>query len=152
MHGIELSPAPYFDLQEEFHLQMVMADIIKSKLIKSAHDVSEGGLFTTLCESGFWRNLGFVVNTDMELRKDAFLFGEAQSRVVVSVSKDGLQKLKDALASHGEPFEVIGEVTEGLVKIDTEEWGTIDAWKTRYDDAIANLLAGHESEHALAML
>ncbi|MCU0335674.1 MAG: phosphoribosylformylglycinamidine synthase subunit PurL [Chitinophagaceae bacterium] len=152
LHGVELSPAPHFDLQEEFHLQLVMADIIKNKLVKSAHDVSEGGLFATLCESAFWNNLGFAINTDMELRKDAFLFGEAQSRVVVSVARHDLAALENALRSHGEPYTVIGEVTDGLVKVDTEEWGDISYWKDRYDNAIGNLLKGHESEHALSAL
>jgi phosphoribosylformylglycinamidine synthase len=152
LHGVAFSPAPHFDLQEEFHLQLVMADIIKNKLVKSAHDISEGGLFTTLCESAFWNNLGFAINTDMELRKDAFLFGEAQSRVVVTVARHDLAALENALRSHGEPYTVIGEVTDGLVKVDAEAWGTIDTWKDLYDNAIANLLKGLESEHALSAL
>jgi phosphoribosylformylglycinamidine synthase II len=53
IHGVEYSPAPYFDLEEEFSLQRKIEKLIKEKLVVSAHDVSEGGLFVTLTESGF---------------------------------------------------------------------------------------------------
>jgi phosphoribosylformylglycinamidine synthase len=86
--GVEYSPAPYFDLEEEFTLQQKVAALIQGGIIQSAHDISEGGLFITLCESGFNRNLGFGISTDSQIRKDAFLFGEGQSRVVVSVKKN----------------------------------------------------------------
>lgn len=152
MHGVEFSPAPQFDLEEEFHLQKVLADLIKNKLISSAHDVSEGGLFVTLCESAFWNNLGFEINTNASVRKDAFLFGESQSRVVVSVKRDALATLEEALQSHGQHYEVVGEVTNGDIIIDAASWGNIENWKDNYDNAIANLLKGHESEHALSAL
>lgn len=152
MHGVEFSPAPRFDLEEEFHLQKVLADLIKNKLISSAHDVSEGGLFVALCESAFWNSLGFEVNTNASVRKDAFLFGEAQSRVAVSVKRDALATLEEALQSHGQHYEVIGEVTSGDIIVDAASWGNIDSWKDKYDNAIANLLKGHESEHALSAL
>jgi phosphoribosylformylglycinamidine synthase len=152
LHGVEYSPAPQFDLEEEFHLQKVLADIIKNKLVSSAHDVSEGGLFVTLLESAMWNGLGFELNTNTAVRKDAFLFGEAQSRVVVSVKRDQLATLEEALQSHAQPYEVIGEVTAGDVIVDAAVWGNIANWKNKYDNAIANLLKGHESEHALSAL
>jgi phosphoribosylformylglycinamidine synthase len=80
--NVEFSPAPYFELEEEFSLQQKIAELINKKLIQSAHDISEGGLFVTLCESGFNRELGFTVETKDDLREDAYLFGEGQSRVV----------------------------------------------------------------------
>ncbi|MGC4057472.1 MAG: AIR synthase-related protein [Chitinophagaceae bacterium] len=83
---MNISPAPHFELSEEAMIQKAVAKMISRKLILSAHDVSEGGLFTTLLESGMKNNLGFEISTDANLRKDAFLFGEAQSRVVVSVN------------------------------------------------------------------
>ena len=84
--GVEFSPAPHFDLDEEFALQQRLKELIQKKLIESAHDVSEGGLFVALAESAFKNNLGFdVVANDYRIRKDAYWFGESQSRVVVSV-------------------------------------------------------------------
>src|SRR6185503_13013185 len=64
IHGIDFSPAPYFDLDDEYNLQQKLMELISKKLIRSAHDISEGGLFVTLCESGFSRELGFSVITN----------------------------------------------------------------------------------------
>ncbi|MEJ7673325.1 MAG: hypothetical protein WKF59_11570 [Chitinophagaceae bacterium] len=47
--GVEFSPAPYFNLEEEFSLHQTISGLIKNRLIESAHDISEGGLFVTLC-------------------------------------------------------------------------------------------------------
>jgi phosphoribosylformylglycinamidine synthase II len=151
LHKVEYSPAPHFDLEEEFVLQQTIASLIKQKLIASAHDVSEGGLFTTLLESSFNNNLGFdVVASDSNIRKDAFWFGEGQSRVVVTVKEEQVAAFKKALGNH--PYAELGVVTNGSVEVDGMEWGTVLSWKEKYDTAIENLLAGHESEHALTAL
>jgi phosphoribosylformylglycinamidine (FGAM) synthase-like enzyme len=67
-------------------MHQVVKQLIKHKVIQSAHDVSDGGLYITLVESAMPNGLGFEIETDDAIRKDAFLFGEAQGRVVVSVS------------------------------------------------------------------
>jgi phosphoribosylformylglycinamidine synthase II len=151
LHKVEYSPAPYFDLEEEFVLQQTIASLIKQKLIASAHDVSEGGLFTTLLEASFNNNLGFdVVANDSNIRKDAYWFGEGQSRVVVTVKEEQVAAFKKALGNH--PYAELGVITNGSVEVDGMEWGTVLSWKEKYDTAIENLLADHESEHALTAL
>ncbi len=62
VHGVEFSPAPHFDLEEEYRLQEKISLCIKKELIESAHDVAEGGLFIALAECGFHRELGFAVS------------------------------------------------------------------------------------------
>lgn len=144
LHGVEYSPAPHFDLEEEFALQQKIAELIKQKMIVSAHDVSEGGLFTTLLESSFNKNLGFnVVADDYTVRKDAYWFGEGQSRVVVTVKSDKVAAIRNELDNH--PFAELGFVTNGSVKVDGMEWGTVLEWKEKYDTAIENLLSGSEN-------
>ncbi|WP_207513178.1 phosphoribosylformylglycinamidine synthase subunit PurL [Longitalea luteola] len=151
IRNVEFSPAPHFDLEEEATLQNKIAELIKAGVIASAHDTSEGGLFVTLLESGFNRNLGVDVKAAKgEIRKDAYWFGEAQSRVVVSVKPDKVDAFKKVIGNH--PYEQLGQVTSGAIKIDGSDWGTIQSWKEKYDTAIENLLAGHESEHALSAL
>ena len=151
IHGVEFSPAPYFELEEEFALQQIVAMLISSKLISSAHDISEGGLFTTLLESCFNNGLGFdVVASDSNIRKDAYWFGEGQSRVVVTVKAEEVAAFKQAIGNH--PYAELGVVTNGSIEVDGMEWGTVLQWKEKYDTAIENLLAGHESEHALIAL
>jgi phosphoribosylformylglycinamidine synthase subunit PurL len=151
IHKVEFSPAPHFDLDEEYALQQMITELINKKIIASAHDVSEGGLFTTLLESSFNNNLGFdVVADDSKIRKDAYWFGEGQSRVVVSVKPEKVALLRNVLGNF--PHAELGFVTNGSVEVDGMDWGIVLDWKEKYDSAIENLLAGHESEHALTAL
>src|SRR5690606_36753456 len=137
--GVTHSPAPHFDMEEEFKLQETLLQLIRNKQVLSAHDVSEGGLFTTLIESAMNNNLGFEINTDKDIRKDAFLFGEAQSRVVVTVSADKAAAFEAALNGH--PCSKLGTVKgNGHVTIDAADWGHIKDWKDAYDTAIEKLL------------
>ncbi len=139
--GEEYSPCPYFDLEEEFNLQRAVSSLIKEKLIISAHDVSEGGLFVTLLESAFTKNLGFsATQNDASIRNDAYWFGEAQSRVVVSIAAEQEAKFADALQSKNITCTKLGEVTAGYIKMGIENWGDIAKWKTIYDNAIEELM------------
>lgn len=134
--GIEFSPAPYFNLEEEFLLHEAVSNLISKKVIASAHDISEGGLFVTLMESCFSKMLGFkIVQENTDIRKDAFLFGEAQGRVVVSVSKDNVDNFEALLDI---PFQKLGSVTPGEIHIDDEDWGNIKEWSEKYNNAIGN--------------
>jgi phosphoribosylformylglycinamidine (FGAM) synthase-like enzyme len=150
--GVEYSPAPDFDLDEEFKLQQAIAGLIQNKSINAAHDVSEGGVFITLCEAGFNRSLGFNVTSAVGVRKDAWLFGEAQSRVVVSVAPDKAKELEQFLATQGMLFESLGKVTAGDMKIDGQDWGHILDWKTLYDTAIERYLSAETAESALSAM
>jgi len=148
--GVEFSPAPHFELEDEYRLQRMVEKLIQEKLINSAHDVSEGGLFATLCESGFNNELGFSIITNAVVRKDAFLFGEGQSRVVVSIALDKAQQVESLLKEF--PFEKLGVVTSGELVIDGDFWGTIDWWQEKYDTAIENYLSKEEAGSALGPL
>ena len=141
IHGIEFSPAPQFDLDEEYQLQKAVTTLIKQKLIVSAHDVSEGGLFVTLTEGAFNNNLGYDIISNINVRKDAFLFGEAQSRVVVSIAAENEVAFKTAIHLLEVPFEKLGTVTEKNILVDGDDWGNIVDWKAKYDNAIGDLLA-----------
>lgn len=133
--GVEFSPAPYFNLEEEFNLHLLVSALIKNKLIQSAHDISEGGLFVTLVESGFNSELGFSVNQiKTGIRNDAYWFGEAQGRVVVSVSKNKINEFEKFIGYIS--FEKLGVVTNNNVEIDNQKWGNISDWKEKYDTAI----------------
>jgi len=138
--GIEYSPAPYFNLEEEFTMQQVVAGIIKDKLVESAHDISEGGLIVTLLESGFQKKLGFTVSsTSSTIREDAFWLGEAQGRVVVSVKKEKINSVVEVLNAHHQPYTELGNVTNSI-NIDGNDWGTLNDWKEKYDTALEKYL------------
>jgi len=151
IHRVEYSPAPRFDIDEEFTLQQKITELVRKDVIESAHDVSEGGLFVTLLESAFVNDFGFNVRSSGEkIRKDAFWFGESQSRVVVTVSAKNLASFKKILGNF--PFEELGIVTDGSISIDGNDWGRIAGWKEKYNTAIEQLLAGSETESALSSL
>jgi phosphoribosylformylglycinamidine synthase subunit PurL len=142
--GIEFSPAPYFNLDEEFRLHQTVSKLIDDKLIESAHDISEGGLFVTLSESAFNRSLGFEVEqNNSSIRKDAFWFGEAQGRVVVTVKPESSN---DFEASLNIPFEKLGSVTSGEIIIDKNSWGNISEWSEKYDNAIGDYFKSYMPE------
>ena len=135
------SPAPYFNMEEEYQLQQCIKGLIKNSFINAAHDVSDGGLFTTLVEMCFPNDLGFDVITDSEIRKDAFLFGESQSRVVVSVVEDDEDKFLDYVAEMNIPCLLLGHVTKGRCTVDEQNFGMIADYKELYDNAIGKEMA-----------
>jgi phosphoribosylformylglycinamidine synthase subunit PurL len=139
--GEEYSPCPHFDLEEEYNLQQVISSIIKEKLIASAHDVSEGGLFVTLLESAFTNNLGFTASQKNEgIRSDAYWFGEAQSRVVVSVTAAQEETLLTALQAANISHTKLGVVASSTITIETDNWGNVSEWKEKYDNAIGGVM------------
>lgn len=140
-HGIKESSTPPFCLDKEYDLQNLVKDLIRKQAIESAHDVADGGLFITLLESAMHANLGFDITTSGELREDAFLFGEAPSRVVVSVTEIEEDKFLDILKEHNVSFSLLGHVTKGEVRIDDASFGEIAEYKEIFDNALANRLA-----------
>jgi phosphoribosylformylglycinamidine synthase len=140
IHGVKHSPVPHFDLEEEFALQDTVKKLIKNSLIQSAHDISEGGLFISLLESAMAGGLGFDINTDGNIRKDAYLFGESQSRVVVSIKADQAKELQKYAAANGVKLSKIGTVTADSLTIDGEHFGKTADWKVDYDNAIGDEL------------
>jgi phosphoribosylformylglycinamidine synthase len=139
--GVAHSSAPHFELEEEFALQQLVAQLIKDHSIESAHDISEGGLIVTLLEAAYFNNKGFEVSSNnSSLRKDAYWMGEAQSRVVVTCKAATIATIEAAAAKAGVEITVMGKVTNGVVKVDGEDWGNISAWKNKYDTAIENKL------------
>jgi phosphoribosylformylglycinamidine synthase len=142
---IEYSPAPYFELEEEFELQQLVKKLIQSKLLQSAHDISEGGLITALLESGFNRQLGFDVQQSANnVRRDAYWFGEGQSRVVVSCTLKNAEALLEQLKESNTPYEYLGIVTEGNIDMEGEYWGNIEDWRVLYNTAIERIISGDE--------
>lgn len=139
-HAVKYSPVPYFNLDEELKLQKILLELIKKHLIRSAHDVSEGGLYITLVESALVNELGFDITTDAEIRKDAFLFGESQGRVVVSVTPHKVNAFVDFMRQAGFPFLSLGHVTKGELRVDDESFGFVLDLKDKYYNTLERLI------------
>jgi len=139
-HKVKNTPAPFFNLDEEFEVQKAVKSLITNKVIQSAHDCADGGLFITLLESSMPNGLGFDISSDEEVRKDAFLFGEAQSRVIVSVKKSDEDKFIDLMMASKAEFEYLGDVKGKEMIVDDESFGTVAEAKQVFDSALGDLL------------
>jgi len=138
--GVEHSPCPYFDLEEEFSIQQVVKNAIGRKLVESVHDVSDGGVFANLLESAMPGGLGFEVDSKAGIRKDAWLFGEAQSRVIVSVRTEQIGEFERFLQSENAAFEKLGVVKGKNVVVDGEDWGVVTEWKRTYETVLSQIM------------
>ena len=136
-HGVKASPAPYFNLEEEFAMQQTVKTLIQNGLINAAHDVADGGLFVSLTEMAIPRELGFDIVTDSEVREDAFLFGESQGRVLVTVNEDQEDDFLEHMMQSNVSFTLLGHVTKGKMMIDDEHFGFIGEAKALFNDALA---------------
>lgn len=141
-HGVKLSPPPYFDLDEEYKLNETLQKLIRSHLLVSAHDVSNGGLWLTLMESALSRSFGFDITSDSDVRSDAFLFGESQGRVVVTVSPDDQTDFVDFMKETGIKFLALGHVTKGELRVDNISFGFIEDYRKVYQNKLAELIEG----------
>jgi phosphoribosylformylglycinamidine synthase len=135
-HKVKNSPAPEFNLAFEVKLVKILQQLASNNLVNSMHDVSDGGLYITVLESAMPKNLGFDITTPAEVRTDAFLFGESQGRVVVSVSIENEPEFIDFMLEHKFPFSILGHVTKGEMRIDDISFGFISDAKEKYENAI----------------
>ena len=138
-HEIKESPAPYFNLDEEFVLHQCIKELIAKDLINAAHDCSDGGLFVTIVEMAMASGLGCDIKTNKNLREDSFLFGESQGRVVVTVSSDLLESFNAKMNLDNIPFCELGKVTQSSnIVIDSSIFGTAESFK-EISNSVINL-------------
>jgi phosphoribosylformylglycinamidine synthase subunit PurL len=94
----------------------------------------------TLAESSFPRGLGFNVTSDAAVRQDAFWFGEAQSRVVVSVDASNKAAFETALQAHGVQFSALGTVQGTDMVADGAVLSSVAAAYQSFDTALETAL------------
>lgn len=113
-HGLTCGDAPHLDMTEEYAVQVFALAMIQSGLIASAHDVSDGGLLVALAECVlFSEDMGadIQLNPESMARLDALLFGEAQSRIVLTAAQSQADQLAALVAEHPEvQLTVLGTV------------------------------------------
>lgn len=143
VHG-RVEGQPALDLDLEVRVQTVCRDAVRAGLVASAHDLSDGGMATALAECAIIGNIGASVteSPDAGGRWDAAMFGEAQSRILLSVSPDNLDRIKALAHDHDVPLAVIG-----LVGGDALSFGdncsvllsdASDAWKNGFSRATSD--------------
>ena len=114
LHSREQGSPPYLNLDTEQAVQGCVLQLIRAGLVQSAHDCSDGGVTVALaecCMSGPDRSRGAVVRlTPGRQRKDSMLFGESQSRIIVSAKPAQRQAILEQAQRMGVPAVVIGAV------------------------------------------
>jgi phosphoribosylformylglycinamidine (FGAM) synthase-like enzyme len=148
IHSQERGMPPDIDLDVEAALQKAALEMIQAGLVKSAHDCSEGGLAVALAECCF-RGAGDPIGCDVEItdtfRADAALFGETQSRIIISAAQNNLDKLLDTAKKHGVPARVMGRVGGGSLVIRRDGAALIDSpmagLKKVWQEAIPKMLS-----------
>ena len=143
VHG-RVEGQPALDLDLEVRVQTVCRDAVRAGLVASAHDLSDGGMATALAECAIIGNIGASVteSPDAGGRWDAAMFGEAQSRILLSVSPDNFDRIMALAYDHDVPLAVIG-----LVGGDALSFGdncsvllsdASDAWKNGFSRATSD--------------
>jgi len=112
IHDMVVGDVPELDLELERKTQDYILDLIRKGLVKSAHDLGDGGLAVALAESGIAGDLGAAVSLDLDMRGDALLFGESQTRFLLSANASVTDTIIDLAAQQGLEAAVIGQVTK----------------------------------------
>ena len=113
IHGLVKGTPPWIDLKLEEAVQNCCLEAIDRGILRSAHDISDGGLAVSLaecCIGGPDRPLGVRIETHEMIRGDALLFSESPSRIVVSLEEKNLAQLQELAAELRVPMHVIGTV------------------------------------------
>lgn len=139
-HNVKETPAPTLDLDVEYELHQTVRNLIASGVIQSCKSVAEGGLFSALFNKSLQEELGFDITLPIEFRRDAFLFGEAQSRVVVTVKEDDHDLFLQLMETNNSKFLMLGHVTKSELRIDHESYGYANELKEKSNNALKSYL------------
>jgi len=114
IYGKIEGPVHNFDIESELSVQKLCLDAIKQGFIKSAHDLSDGGLAVNISESILFskKGIGAKINLSRKLREDELLFGECQSVIIVSIEENNLHELVSMANKLNVYTQTIGKVTD----------------------------------------
>ena len=113
VHGLQKGLPPDIDLDAEKALQDALLEAIDARIVKSAHDCADGGLAVALaecCFKGEAEPAGCEIAVEGDIRKDALLFGESQSRIIISAKPEDAESIAGIMSRHNVPCITIGKV------------------------------------------
>ena len=126
IHGLEKGDVPFINFALETRLQAFILEAIGEGLIRSAQDLSEGGLGIGLAKSAIISKLGAKISIDDNMRGDFILFSEGQSRFLITVKEEDLESFKDKMEVADIPYRVLGQVRADKLEIDINGSRTIE--------------------------
>jgi phosphoribosylformylglycinamidine synthase len=143
IHHVVKGTPPWIDLKLEHAIQNCCVDAIDRGIVRSAHDISDGGLAVALaecCMSGPDKPLGVRIEMREMIRGDALLFSESQSRIIVSLQEKDLGQLQEIASGHGVPLQVIGAVGGSRLSIQPILQLPIDELRSIWSSALSDRL------------
>ncbi len=143
IHGQVRGTPPWIDLDAEKRLHRTVLAAAQERLLRSAHDVAEGGLAVALAECSFGGpRLGARVEIERGMRTDALLFGESASRMLISLRRRSLGRMRDLARRDDVPLTVLGEVRgKSLVIADLVDLA-VEPARERWRRALERRLGG----------
>jgi phosphoribosylformylglycinamidine synthase len=133
--------APWIDINEEVRLQKLLLKAIRAGHITAAHDCSEGGVSVALAEMAIAGGRGATLNWPYE-RHAADLFGEAQSRVIVTIPADLYETLQEECQSVNVPIVRLGKVSGSELAMWPGCSVGVDSLRSAFEDALPSIMAG----------
>lgn len=147
IHNKVVGDSPLLNLEREKKIQDTLLDLIKKGLIKSAHDISEGGIAVSLAECCIINRenpLGCIVKIPVKSRNDFALFSESQSRIIVSVEQSHKSEIQSLLTNSGISFSQIGKV-EGRQMVLTDQFAIdVEVLSDLYYNSLSRIMSFEE--------
>jgi phosphoribosylformylglycinamidine synthase len=147
LHQTTAGDAPHLDLAEEQAVQAAILHLIRAGFVRSAHDISDGGLAVCLAECAIFSGLGADVDLAVPegIRLDATLFGEAQSRIIFTTPLEHGRVIRAALATFPVQAVCLGMVTNGPLRLTVNARPVLDVapsvMAVPYEETLPALMA-----------
>ncbi|HPN38906.1 MAG TPA: phosphoribosylformylglycinamidine synthase subunit PurL [Melioribacteraceae bacterium] len=119
-HKLVAGKIPELNMDTELKLHKTLLNLIDKGFIKSAHDISEGGIMVALtecCIINRERPIGADVNITIKTREDFTLFSESQSRIIVSISEKNKTEFEEYCKANNQVYSLIGKTKEEKLKV-----------------------------------
>jgi phosphoribosylformylglycinamidine synthase len=142
VHDLETGKVPELDLDLEKRVQDTCLTVIKEGIVKSAHDCADGGLAVTLAESSIAGGLGAEVEINSDMAPSSLLFSESQSRIVISVAKEDVEKVKNQATENEVSVTKLGRVNGDKLIINDLVNMKIGEMKKRWKESIRSKIEG----------
>ncbi len=145
VHGIVKGDSPKIDLAAEKKLQDIVLELIRKRIIKSAHDISEGGIIAAVAECCIMDTenlIGAEINIPVKTRNDFSYFSESQSRIIVSISADSKEAFEKYLIETEQYYIFLGKTGGSLLKINKNMEIDVNKLADVYYNTISRIMNG----------
>jgi phosphoribosylformylglycinamidine synthase len=140
LYGHTNGRPPRIDLTEEKAVHGFILAAAGGGLLRSAHDVAEGGMLVALAESCLLGGMGVrcsPLRPEGDVRLDAALFGESQGRFVVSAGSRALPELQTLARKHHVEIQILGLAGGGLVEFEGQVKVPLDELRAAWENGLA---------------